>query len=100
MLINKKQIRPLARLHGYWLYQRFLTQTQSWPSARRRAWVLDKLKRTLVRAYDGIAFYRTRFQKAGFNPHQDFNSLSDLQRVPLLTKDDARAYSEEMIDRR
>src|ERR1051325_693524 len=98
--VHKKQIRPLARLHGYLVYKRFLTRTQSWPLPKREAWVLEKLKRTLVRAYEGTPFYRERFQKAGFNPQRDFQSRADLARLPVLTKEDVRAHHEQMIDRR
>ena len=83
--MHKKQIRPLARLHGYWLYQRLLPRMQSWPAERRRAWIFEKLRTTLVRAHEGVPFYRERFQQAGFDPARDFKSPADLQRVPILT---------------
>ena len=100
MPIHKKQIRPLARLHGYWLYRRFLLAAASWSLERRRAYVFERLKETLVRAHEGVPFYRERFQKAGFDPSRDFHSEADLVRVPILTKDDVRAQHERMIDRR
>ena len=84
--MHKKQIRPLARIHGYVVYQRFLKQMLNWPLPKRQAWVLEKLKRTLVRAYEGVPFYRERFQKAGFNPQRDFQSAADLARLPVLPK--------------
>jgi phenylacetate-CoA ligase len=98
--MHKKRIRPPARLHGYWLYKSFLSHTQSWPVQKRRAYIFDKLNRTLLRAYDGVPFYRERFQAAGFNPERDFRSIADLSRVPRLTKEDVRANYEKMIDRR
>jgi len=98
--MHKKQIRPLARLHGYWLHRRLLPRTQRWPLEQRRAWILDRLKRTLVLAAEGVPFYRERFRQAGFDPHRHFNSTADLVRLPLLTKDDVRANQEQMIDRR
>ena len=100
MLIHKKQIRPLARMHGYWLYKGFLSRTPHWPLPRQQAWVLEKLKRALVQAYEGIPFYRRRFQKTGFDPRRDFQSAADLARVPILTKEEVRAHHDEMIDRR
>ena len=93
MPIHKKQIRPVARLHGYWIYQRFLKQAAAWPLERRRAYVFEKLKQTLVRAYEGVPFYRERFQKAGFEPPRDFRTTEDLARAPILTKDDVRAQN-------
>jgi phenylacetate-coenzyme A ligase PaaK-like adenylate-forming protein len=98
--MHKKQIRPLARLHGYWLHRRLLPQMQAWPREQRSTWVFEKLKRTLVLAGGGIPFYRERFRQAGFDPARDFKSVADLARVPVLTKDDVRANFEQMIDRR
>lgn len=98
--MHKKQIRPLARLHGYWLYRRRLSRMASWSSEERRAWIFARVKQTLVRAHEGIPFYRERFRRAGFDPHRDFRSLAHISRVPVLTKDDVRANSDEMLDRR
>jgi phenylacetate-CoA ligase len=98
--MHKKQIRPLARLHGYWLFRRRLPLMRSWSIEERKAWILDRLKQTLVRANEGIPFYRERFRQVGFDPERDFQSISDLTRVPVLTKEEVRAHSEQMIDRR
>lgn len=98
--MHKKQIRPLARLHGYWLYRGLLARMESWPAERRREWVLERLKQTLIRAGEGVPFYQERFQKAGFSPVRDFKTLADLARVPVLTKAEVRANFERMIDRR
>ena len=54
--MHKKQIRPVARLHGYWLHRRWLPPMQRWPLEQRRAWVFETLKRTLVLAGEGIPF--------------------------------------------
>jgi phenylacetate-CoA ligase len=98
--MHKKQIRPLARLHGYWLYKRLLPAMQAWSPERRRAWIFNQLKRVLVRAHEGIPFYRERFKKAGFDPNLDFRSTADLAHLPVLTKEDVRGNFERMIDRR
>src|SRR6476659_9319666 len=98
--MHKKQIRPIARLHGYWIYRRFLSPTRLWPLEKRKAYVLARLKQTLVRAEEGIPFYKERFRKAGFNPNRDFRTVADLQKLPLLTKAEVRAHHQEMVDRR
>jgi phenylacetate-CoA ligase len=98
--MHKKQIRPLARLHGYWLARRTLPRMARWPAEQRRAWILATLKRTLVQAGAGIPFYRERFRQAGFDPERHFQQPSDLARVPILTKADVRAEGERLIDRR
>jgi len=98
--MHKKQLRPLARVHGYWLARRVLPVMQRWSLAQRRDWLLNKLKQTLVQAQEGIPFYRERFRQAGFDPKRHFQAVTDLKRVPLLTKDDVRKLHAEMIDRR
>jgi phenylacetate-CoA ligase len=98
--MHKKQIRPLARLHGYWLHRQWLAGMRRWPLEQRRAWILERLRQTLVLAAEGVPFYRERFRQAGFDPKRDFKSVSDLARVPVLTKDDVRSNQERMIDRR
>jgi phenylacetate-CoA ligase len=98
--MHKKQIRPLARLHGYWLHRHWLPPMQRWPLEQRRAWIFERLRQTLLLAGEGIPFYRERFRRSGFDPGRDFKSVSDLARVPVLTKGDVRANYEQMIDPR
>jgi phenylacetate-CoA ligase len=98
--MNKKQLRPIARLHGYWLYQRFLRDTPRWSRDQRRAYIFNHLKQTLARANEGVPFYQQRFREAGFNPATDFKSTSDLAKLPLLTKGDVRGNLQDLTDAR
>ncbi|MDB6032933.1 MAG: Histidinol-phosphate aminotransferase [Verrucomicrobiales bacterium] len=98
--MHKKQIRPLARLHGYWIYKQFLSRTGAWTEREKRAYVFERLKQTLIQADEGIPFYRERFRQAGFNPKADFGSVEDLRHLPILTKADVRTHHTEMVDRR
>jgi phenylacetate-CoA ligase len=100
MSLNKGLVKNVARLHGYWIYRNLLSKSQFWPEDRRHAYVTEKLRRTLVRAHDGTNFYREQFQKIGFNPRKDFRSLEDMNRLPLLTKNDVRKNISEMTDHR
>ncbi len=54
-----------------------------------RSLQLDRLKSSLVRAYDNIDHYRQQFDTAGVHPG-DLSSLDDLRRFPFLVKDDLR----------
>ena len=96
----KDTIKNLSRLHGYWTFKTFLSRSQYWSSERREKYVLANLRQTLVRASEGIPFYRERFQRAGFDPLKDFHSPEDLARVPLLTKEDVRQHFNEIVDHR
>jgi len=50
---------------------------------------LERLKWSLQHAYDHIAHYRTKFDKAGVHPG-DLKSLGDLAKFPFTTKADLR----------
>jgi phenylacetate-CoA ligase len=53
-----------------------------------------RLRALLHHAYEHVPFYRRRFDEAGFHPDQ-FQTLEDLQRVPITRKSDLRLVSEK-----
>ncbi|MFO7818444.1 MAG: phenylacetate--CoA ligase family protein [Thermodesulfobacteriota bacterium] len=58
---------------------------------------LERMQATLHRIDRKVAFYRKRFRTIGFDPDK-FNSLQDLERIPLTTEDDlTKAYPYEMF---
>ena len=54
-----------------------------------RALQLERLRRTLRHAWEGVPHYRKRFEAAGVHP-DDLKSLDDLARFPFTTKSDLR----------
>ena len=62
---------------------------ESGSTSELRALQLDRLRRTLERAYARVSHYRTAFDAAGVSP-DDLKSLADLRRFPFTTKDDLR----------
>jgi len=100
MSANKGLVKNVSRLHGYWIYRNLLSQSQFWPEERRQKYVMQNLRQTLVRAYEGTPFYREEFRQAGFDPRKDFRSPEDLARLPLLTKSDVRKNINDIIDHR
>lgn len=50
---------------------------------------LARLKETVARVYEKVQPYRRKMDEAGVKP-QDIRSLSDLQRLPFITKQDMR----------
>ena len=54
----------------------------------RRMEQLDKLKKTLVYAFENVPFYRERFNEAGFNPYS-VSGFEDVRRIPILEKQEA-----------
>ena len=57
---------------------------------------LSALQSLLRHATTNTQYYHKRFKEAGVTV-ESFKSVEDLQRLPLLTKDDIRAYKEQMI---
>ncbi len=50
---------------------------------------LEGLKKTVVRVYENVPFYKDLFDKAGFDPYA-VETLEDLQKAPFTTKQDLR----------
>ena len=51
---------------------------------------LKRLKDVVKRAYENVPYYKKRFDEAGIKP-EDIETLEDIQKLPLTTKDDLRA---------
>ena len=98
--MHKKSIRKLAQLHGWWVYQSFLKKSCGFNEQDRQLWIQERLKKTLIRAFEGTAYYAETFHKIGFNPHTDFEGPQTLASLPLLTKDIVRERFEDLIDKR
>ncbi|MFN2614504.1 MAG: phenylacetate--CoA ligase family protein [Actinomycetota bacterium] len=58
--------------------------------AARAAHHAELLKDTLEICWDRSPFYKAKLEQAGVKP-DDVNSLDDLNRIPITTKDEARA---------
>ena len=58
---------------------------------------VEGIKKTVVRCYENIPFYKKSFDEAGFDPYS-FKSLDDLRKAPFVTKQDLRdAYPYGML---
>jgi len=56
----------------------------------------QRLKKLLAHAYDNTTFYRQHFDAAQIKP-DEIRRITDLQSLPLLTKDSIRANKDAMI---
>jgi phenylacetate-CoA ligase len=58
---------------------------------------LEGIKKTVVRCYENIPFYKRSFDEAGFDPYS-VRDLDDLRKAPFVTKQDLRdAYPYGML---
>jgi phenylacetate-CoA ligase len=79
------------RRDGYSLkpHRNALTASQYMSAEGLEALQLERVSRLLEFVYYHNAFYKKRFQNCGFEPG-DLRRLADLDKLPILTKDDIR----------
>ena len=83
--------------YGYFLYMmnpvkylafnRLVQKSQWWPRSRIEEYQLKKLRYILQYAYNNVPYYREVFKRHGLKP-QDFHTLKDLAKLPILKKED------------
>lgn len=97
--MKRKSMRPLTRLHGYWLYRNWLPRMAELDAAARKEWIIDRLRKVLQSADAGVPFYHEAFRKAGFDPAKHLRSPDDIEALPLLRKKDIRDAGERLHDK-
>lgn len=65
----------------------FLVESQKWDIDRLQKYQYEQLAALLRHAYDHSEFYRNKFEQNKIHP-DDIRSLSDLKKVPVLTKEE------------
>lgn len=78
---------------------RWLESTQYLSPQECRQLQMDKLHTLLVHAYESVPYYQKIFRERGLVP-DDFNSLSDLSRLPLLTRQDLMQHQAQLLSTR
>lgn len=73
---------------------RLLEGSQWWDNNQLHNWQLKRLQSLLVHAGTKVPYYRRLFADVGFDP-KDVIVLTDLQKLPLLTKDMIRNQLED-----
>jgi hypothetical protein len=79
---------------GIRLYNKMLKESCYWPRHKIENYQFEKLKSLLLECYDGIPYYKQLFDSISFNPRIHFNELSDLSRLPILSKEFAKENKE------
>jgi phenylacetate-CoA ligase len=85
---------------GIRLYNKMLRESCYWPRHKIENYQFEKLKILLLECYDGIPYYKQLFDSISFNPRIHFNELSDLRRLPILSKEFAKENKEVFINQK
>src|SRR5437762_11507974 len=80
----------------YGRFRRLAGDVETWSPAQIQSYQWERLCETLTHASRACPFYQRRFNEAGFRPDR-LQTLEDLQRCPLLTKQDVLEHREAMV---
>jgi len=75
--------------------RRALEASQWWPSERLADYRLQRLRDLLQQVGARVPYYRRLFAEYGFDPAR-VTAITDLQRLPFLTKADIRAHVDDL----
>lgn len=87
-------------IQGTRLYSRMLKKSCYWPAEKIKDYQFQKVKHLLIESYLGISFYRELFDDLKFNPYVDFNTITDLSKLPILSKEFAKANKELLVNKK
>ncbi len=79
-------------------YYRWLLETQWWTKEQLKSLQVCRLQALLAHAYENVPYYRRRFDEIRLKP-VDIRTLDDLQKLPLLTKEDVRQNLADLMAR-
>lgn len=75
---------------------RFLEESQWWSRTQMQAYQGQQLHALMTHAYANVPYYRRVMQERALTP-ADFTTLTDLNKLPILTKDIIRANFDDLI---
>jgi phenylacetate-CoA ligase len=76
----------------------FRQASLGWSDEQKRAWVLERLRFSVRRAYTETGFYKLLLDEIGFEPHSNF-TFDDFARLPVLERDMVRTAGPQLLSR-
>lgn len=80
----------------YYKIYDFLLQTEIWSKQQILNYKEENLFKIIEHAYKHCPYYYKKFSNLGLSP-SSFTSLKDLDKFPILTKDEVRQHWKEML---
>lgn len=74
---------------GFFKQLAFLEKSQWWPEAELENYQNEELKKLIRHAYENVPYYNNLFRNLKLTP-KDIQTVHDLSKLPILTKDDVR----------
>lgn len=82
----------------YLKFYNFLKESQWWPKWKLEQYQTEKLKPLLWHAYNNVPYYTDVFKKLHLTL-EDIESVKDLRKLPILTKEDKLRNFDKLISR-
>lgn len=79
---------------GILAYKFFFKHSCNWDKNKLLNYQYIKIKKLLIESATNVPYYKDLFNSIKFDPKKDFNSLSDLNSIPVLTKQKAKDLRE------
>lgn len=94
----QRRVRPSRRAatQSFVEGMRFRRQTLKWELETQRAWILERLRFVVRRAYSATPYYRELFDSVGFDPHAEF-TFEDFGKLPILSRDQIRNSGRKLL---
>ncbi|MFA5317704.1 MAG: hypothetical protein WC369_09835 [Dehalococcoidales bacterium] len=96
--ITSKALGLLPALPAFFKTYRLLRKSQWWSREQLEEYQMRRLSRLLDHAYQNVPYYRRVFDERGLKPG-DIQNLSDLSKLPFLTKEIIRDNLKDMVAR-
>lgn len=93
--------RPSRRapVRAFYEAMRFRRQAAKWDVERQRAWVLERLRFVVRRAYRETQYYRELLDQIGFDPQANFE-FDDFAHLPVLEREHISRSSRQLMSER
>ena len=75
-----------------------LDQFENLEEEKKKEIIFNKLKQTLIYAYENVPYYRRTFDKVKFDPYK-FRNVEEMQAIPFLDKNIAVSEGENLYSR-
>lgn len=93
--ITYKALKILPSYKSFRSNYSFLKRSQFWSREQIKALQIKRLKKLIDHAYENVPYYRNIFNDRNLMP-EDINDLSDLNKIPFLTKEIIRDNLEDL----
>lgn len=74
----------------------FLLESEKWSRQKLEEYQLNEFKKLIAHCYENVPYYTRVFDELGLTP-KDFQTISDINKLPLLTKDIIRENCKDLI---